>query len=94
VFVRGASDSTRTWGRCGQVKPASQFAWRRKARAQRDNYCRPCRAGYKREHQAAHRERYIADSLRRKQALAAERAAYLVGFFRERPCVDCGESDP
>jgi hypothetical protein len=26
--------------------------------------------------------------------VAAERAAYLIEFFRTRPCVDCGESDP
>jgi hypothetical protein len=31
---------------------------------------------------------------RRKQALIAERTAYLIEFFRERPCVDCGETDP
>ncbi len=56
---------TRTCGRCGQDKPISDYAWRRKACGQRDNYCRPCRADYKREHYAAHRERYIADAVRR-----------------------------
>jgi hypothetical protein len=86
--------SIRTCGRCGQLKHVSEFAWRRKARGQRDNYCRSCRADYKREHYAAHRERYIANALRRKRALAAERATYLVAFFRRRPCVDCGETDP
>ena len=29
-----------------------------------------------------------------KGALIAERMAYLIEFFRERPCVDCGETDP
>jgi hypothetical protein len=75
-------------------QPLADYAWRRKARGQRDNYCRPCRADYKRQHYAAHRERYVADAVRRKRAIVAERAAYLVEFFRERPCVDCGESDP
>ena len=32
--------------------------------------------------------------MRRKQALAVERAEYLVEFFRQRSCVDCGEGDP
>ena len=32
--------------------------------------------------------------MRRKQALAIERAEYLVDFFRQRSCVDCGEGDP
>jgi hypothetical protein len=26
--------------------------------------------------------------------MIAKRAAYLIEFFRERPCVDCGETDP
>jgi hypothetical protein len=84
----------RSCGRCGRHKAPSEFAWRRKARGQRDNYCRACRADYKREHYAAHRERYLANALRRKQTLVAERAAYLVAFFREHPCVDCGQHDP
>jgi L-lysine 2,3-aminomutase len=42
----------------------------------------------------ANRERYIANAHRRKQALALERASLLVEIFRQRPCVDCGESDP
>jgi hypothetical protein len=94
MFVLGDSESTKTCGRCGQRKPASDFAWRRKGRGQRDNYCRICRAEYKREHYATHRDRYIANSLHRKRAIVAERAAHLVAFFRERPCVDCGETDP
>jgi len=70
------------------------FAWRRKARGQRDNYCRACRAAYKREHYILHHERYVASAVQRKRALIAERTAYLVDFLRARPCVDCGEPDP
>ena len=81
-------------GRCGQSKPISEFAWRRKSRDQRDNYCRPCRAAYKREHYAAHRDRYISNASRRKRAITAARAAKLIAYFQERPCIDCGESDP
>ena len=81
-------------GRCGEFKPESAFAWRRRARGQRDNYCRPCRAGYKREHYSANRDRYIALAVRRKAALVAERTKLLVEFLRLHPCVDCGETDP
>jgi hypothetical protein len=85
---------TRTCGRCELAKPVDAFAWRRKAAGQRDNYCQACRAAYKQEHYAASRTRYICKAQRRKRAVAIERAAYLVAFFREHPCVDCGETDP
>ena len=94
MFVSGTDPSLRRCGRCGEFKPTPEFAWRRVRRGQLDNYCRPCRAAYKQEHYARHRERYVAKAMRRKNALAAERAAYLVEFFRERACVDCGELDP
>jgi hypothetical protein len=94
MFVPDESQQTRRCGRCSQSKPVAEFAWRRKARGQRDNYCRSCRAEYKQEHYAANRARYIAAALRRSRRIARERAEYLVRFFRTRPCSDCGETDP
>lgn len=84
----------RRCGRCEELKPIDDFAWRRKARGQRDNYCAPCRATYKRAHYASNRSRYIAQALSRKQVLALRRAEYLIDYFRTHRCVDCGESDP
>ena len=84
----------RRCGRCNRRKPIEEFAWRRKARGQRDNYCRACRAEYKQEHYAANRQRYIDSSQRRKRAVIAERITFLVGYLSEHPCVDCGETDP
>jgi hypothetical protein len=84
----------RRCGRCNEEKSVEDFAWRRRARGQRDNYCRPCRAAYHREHYLANKERYIALAGQRKKALIEERTQYLVTFLREHPCVDCGEADP
>jgi hypothetical protein len=84
----------RRCGACGELKPIHDFAWRRKSRGQRDNLCRPCRSAYHREHYEANRQRYIDQARARKQALAAERTAYLIEFFRTHPCLDCGETDP
>jgi hypothetical protein len=84
----------RRCGRCGELKPFEHFAWRRKTRGQRDNYCRPCRAAYKQEHYARNRDRYIEAAVRRRLSLAAQRATFLVHYFSDHPCVDCGEADP
>ena len=80
--------------RCGAVKPAHAFNWRRKARNQRDAFCRPCRAAYKQEHYEANRQLYIDRASKRKRELARERTQYLIDFFGTHPCADCGETDP
>jgi hypothetical protein len=80
--------------RCNQAKPAGDFAWKRRARDQRDSLCRPCRSEYGKEHYAANRERYIEQARVSKEALRLERTRYLLNFFKTHPCVDCGESDP
>lgn len=84
----------RRCGRCQTWKPVGDFAWRRRARGQLDNYCRPCRAAYKQEHYAANRQKYIDAAQARKRLVALERAGFLIEFFRTHPCVDCGEDDP
>ncbi len=84
----------RVCGRCGEVKPLKAFAWRRRAKGQRDNYCRPCRSAYGREHYLANRTRYIREAKRRKQAQLDQRFRFLRDFFKEHPCSDCGERDP
>lgn len=81
-------------GRCKEEKALDEFAWRRRARGQRDNYCRPCRSDYHREHYLANKDRYVALAGQRKKALVEERTLYIVAFLREHPCVDCGEDDP
>ena len=40
------------------------------------------------------RRRYIDRSQRRKQELWAERTQWLLDYFVEHPCADCGETDP
>jgi hypothetical protein len=79
--------------RCGERKPADEFAWRRRNRDQRDTMCRPCRSAYGKEH-AANRQRYIDRAKAKKQQLTLERTRWLIGYFAAHPCVDCGEADP
>jgi hypothetical protein len=83
----------RRCGLCGEDKPIDGFNWRRKAKGQRDNMCRPCRAAYKRAHYEANRQRYIDNAGARRRKIADERMMLVVGYLREHPCVDCGETD-
>ena len=51
--------NSKTCGRCGEIKPADDFSWRRREKGQRDSLCRPCRSQYGKEHYPANRQRYI-----------------------------------
>jgi hypothetical protein len=82
----------RKCGRCGELKPVSEFTWLR-TKERFDNYCRPCRAAYHREHYEANRQRYIDQARRRKEELRAINYELLIQFLRAHPCVDCGEND-
>ncbi|HEY2714992.1 MAG TPA: hypothetical protein VGI73_02095 [Solirubrobacterales bacterium] len=84
----------RRCGRCGETKSIEEFAWRRKLKGQRDNYCRPCRADYKQEHYAANRQRYIDAAQARRRTVVAKRIGLLLDYFADHPCKDCGETDP
>jgi hypothetical protein len=83
----------RRCGRCNREKPLNEFAWRRKHKGQRDNYCQPCRAAYHREHYLKNRQKYIDSAAARRRRILDERVTFLVEHFRENPCADCGEDD-
>ncbi|CAN5900054.1 hypothetical protein BH23ACT8_BH23ACT8_06290 [soil metagenome] len=89
-----ADNSTAKCYKCGEVKPSGAFSWRRKAKGQRDTFCRPCRSAYGKQHYEANRERYIDQARIQKEKLRLERTTYLLIFFKTHPCVECGEEDP
>jgi hypothetical protein len=90
----GGEATTKKCSRCREVKPVDEFSWHRKAKGQRDCFCRPCRSAYGKEHYAANRQRYIDQAAIVKRRLTRERTLYLLEFFKSHPCTDCGENDP
>jgi predicted RNA-binding protein YlxR (DUF448 family) len=88
------AEGQRRCGRCGEMKPLDDFAWRRKAKGQRHNMCRPCHAEYHRGHYLANKQRYIDQAAAQKRRARLARTLFLVEYFKEHPCVDCGETDP
>jgi hypothetical protein len=87
-------EELRRCGGCGERKPLADFAWRRKAKGQRDTFCRPCRSAYGRKHYEANKQRYIAQAAAVKRRLARERTEFLLEYFATHPCVDCGATNP
>src|SRR3712207_2550016 len=67
---------------------------RRRRVEQRDTYRRACRSAYGKEHYARNRQRYIDQAAVRKSILRDERVRWLLAYFEEHPCSDCGEDDP
>ncbi|MEK6229268.1 MAG: hypothetical protein AABM31_08090 [Actinomycetota bacterium] len=94
VFVMRDGSSSQKCYRCGEFKAAEDFAWRRRARNQRDSFCRPCRAAYKQEHYRANKQRYIDRARAQQERRRLERTKYLIEFFKTHPCADCGECNP
>ena len=80
---------------CGEtLKPPDDFMWRARTQGTKDSYCRPCRAAYKQEHYAANKERYNEERSGYTAAIVLERTNWLLEYFEDHPCVDCGETDP
>jgi hypothetical protein len=86
--------AVRTCSRCKNEKPDEDFAWHRRERQQRQPYCRACQAEYKQQHYRANKQRYIDAAGRRRKAQLEERFIFLMAYFRDHPCADCGETDP
>lgn len=80
--------------RCGEEKGLECFSWRNRSKGRRDSFCRPCRSAYGREHYEKNKARYIQQAKERKRRTAAQRLEYLIEYFADHPCVDCGERDP
>ena len=74
-------------------KEAEHFTWG-KSGAKRDSLCRPCRSSYGAAHYRANRERYIARANAHGKRVARKRTEFLLDYFAQHPCADCGEDDP
>jgi hypothetical protein len=76
-------EEMRKCGRCGELKPIDEFAWHRKAKRQRQHYCRLCQSEYGKKHYAENRQRYIDLEANRKRARAEQRMGYLPGVLQD-----------
>jgi hypothetical protein len=88
------SVETRRCGQCHEVKAITEFKWRQRRGGEYDYMCRDCRAQYAHKHYQANRQQYLERAAISKRKLKLERTRFLLDYFQDHPCADCGEADP
>ena len=92
-MLRGVEEKRRC-SKCSQVKDASDFAFRNKAKGARHSYCLQCGRIFAKGHYSQHTGYYVQKARTRRRALMGEINEKLFEYLEQHPCVDCGESDP
>jgi hypothetical protein len=78
---------------CKELKPITEFVFRRRWLGERHTHCRECQKGYKRKHYETHKQAYIQKSARQKEEAVRRNHERVTEYLRTHPCVDCGETD-
>lgn len=79
---------------CGVAQPLSEFALKNERTGSRSTQCRSCQRTYAKEHYARNRDVYLRKAKRRNSSVRDRFARFLIAYFRDHPCVDCGVTDP
>lgn len=74
---------------CKQTKPLTDFNRLRRAKDGHQYSCRGCNSAY----HYANWDRHMAQIRARTKRRHAAARAFIIGYLREHPCVDCGEAD-
>jgi len=85
---------TKCCGRCKEEKPLSEFNKNKSKPDGLQNYCRTCQREYEKAHynkKDGIRKRNVS---RRRHTYRVRNKTWLKAYFKEHPCVDCGETDP
>lgn len=85
--------AARVCQRCGQLLPASDFAWRSREQATLQQWCKRCHNEYKRSVYVAEKSRHVALVVRHAKSRASRNRTSLARYLAKRGCVDCGVQD-
>jgi hypothetical protein len=94
IDLCATGDCVKHCSRCDTTKQEDEFGWKFRDRGVRDCWCRPCRSDYHRWHYRQNKARYKAQAARRRREVKLERTRWLLDYFADHPCTDCGEGDP
>lgn len=84
---------TKTCVKCTKPKDIEDFSFRNKAKNKRDSWCKSCQKDYKDEHYKKNRKAYIRKAHQHRAAYRARVYTKLAEYYKQHPCVDCGEDD-
>lgn len=88
-----ASDQRRC-GRCGVAKSPDQFSIRYRDTGERQPWCRPCMADYKRDWYARNRDHQLQRVRTNRERTTRENQDRAWDYLGQHGCADCGEPDP
>jgi hypothetical protein len=81
-------------GRCGALKPWTEFPRRGGDSYRLNTWCTECFAAYKAERHQSNHEREMARIRRNQARVVAASRERVLAYLLTHPCVDCGETDP
>lgn len=84
----------KTCAKCRRSRPASDFNWKNKAKGTLYSRCKECWNEDNKERYRANKQYYIDKASKRKQRVKEAILATIIDYFKDHPCIDCGESDP
>lgn len=58
------------------------------------SYCRECQREYNRADYVKNKAKYVAKAEKNNERYKREMYEWLLAYFAEHPCIDCGEDDP
>lgn len=79
---------------CLEDKKPEEFSWKKQSKGIRNKECKKCKADYNRNWYKNNKKRHIKNVRKSQAKTKIKLRKYLFEYFKEHPCVDCGETDP
>lgn len=86
--------SIKTCGKCLIAKPLDRFYKRKYREGATSTNCIACEQAYRKDHYIANKTKYLAKDRKNESLKKQELLNFLINYFADHPCVDCGEDDP
>ncbi|KKN08745.1 hypothetical protein LCGC14_1053660 [marine sediment metagenome] len=84
----------RKCSKCGKKKTEDAFSFKNKKRAIKQSWCKDCYKAANSKHYRDNKDAYLARAIKFRTGRKKEIQRQLKAYFKEYPCVDCGEKDP